>query len=240
MWEVRCPRRRSLRDEGDQRCRSRVHHGARHLPIQLEQMLRPRRHVLDRRASGAMVAEQDTPDRRQVTAVFTWAVTPGREQDFEAWLRDTDAVAEKFPGQEGVTWLRPNGSEHRYYAVLRFRDSDSLRGWIESPQRAEQARKVQGIAVEANPRLTTTGLEAWFNLPGRTVRPPSRWRMSAITLIAVYPPVLLFEYLTHNHWHTWPLPVRTLILPVILSPLLTYAIMPFLSRVFRRFLYGTQ
>jgi len=64
--------------------------------------------------------------------------------------------------------------------------------------------------------------------------------MSVVTLIAVYPPVLLFEYLTHDLWHSWPLPVRTLILPIILSPLLTYAIMPALSRLFKRFLYGNQ
>ena len=186
------------------------------------------------------MAEAGAPDTEPVTAVFTWAVTPGREQDFENWLRITDAEAEKFPGQEGVTWLRPDGENQHYYAVLRFRDSDSLRRWIESPQRAARVQALAGIAAEVNPRLTTTGLEAWFNLPRQAVRPPSRWKMSVVTLIAVYPPVLLFEYLTHDLWHSWPLPVRTLILPIILSPLLTYAIMPALSRLFRRFLYGNQ
>lgn len=64
--------------------------------------------------------------------------------------------------------------------------------------------------------------------------------MSIVTLIAVYPPVLVFDLLTHAWFETWPLPLRTLVLPVVLSPLLTYAVMPFLSRLLRRFLYVNQ
>jgi antibiotic biosynthesis monooxygenase (ABM) superfamily enzyme len=64
--------------------------------------------------------------------------------------------------------------------------------------------------------------------------------MTIVTFIAVYPSVLVLEWLTQGWFEGWPLPLRTLVLPVVLSPLLTYAIMPFLSRVLRPFLYVDQ
>jgi uncharacterized protein len=134
-------------------------------------------------APATIVAEPAAQDREPVTAVFTWAVTPGRETDFEDWLRAIDTEAATFPGQQGVTWLRPEGESHRYYAVLRFSDSQSLGNWTASPQRTAQIRRLQGIAVEEEPRLTTTGLETWFSLPRQAVRPPPRWKMTIVTFI---------------------------------------------------------
>lgn len=177
------------------------------------------------------------PDDEPITVVFTFEVTPGREADFEAWLYEINAKAARFPGHQGVTWLRPEAGSHRYYAVLRFSDSASLSNWIGSPERAAQVDRLAGIAVEAEPRLTTTGMETWFSLPRRSVQPPPRWKMTVVSFIAVYPCVLAFQWLAVGRITGWPLPLRALALPLLLSPLLTYAIMPFLSRRLRRFLY---
>jgi Uncharacterized protein conserved in bacteria len=46
-----------------------------------------------------------------------------------------------------VTWLRPEGDDRRYDAVLQFRDPASLTRWMASPQRAEWERKVEDIAT---------------------------------------------------------------------------------------------
>jgi antibiotic biosynthesis monooxygenase (ABM) superfamily enzyme len=67
--------------------------------------------------------------------------------------------------------------------VLRFSDSQSLGNWTASPQRAAQMSRLQGIAVEEEPRLTTTGLETWFSLPRQAVRSPPRWKMTIVTFL---------------------------------------------------------
>ncbi|MER5910369.1 hypothetical protein ABT124_07660 [Streptomyces sp. NPDC001982] len=58
--------------------------------------------------------------------------------------------------------------------------------------------------------------------------------MSLVTILAVYPFALLYDGLIAEHFHSWPLHWRTANFPIFLAPLLTYAVMPWLSRVLRR------
>ncbi|MEV0208220.1 hypothetical protein AB0H97_23855 [Streptomyces sp. NPDC050788] len=60
-----------------------------------------------------------------VTSVLTGQVRPGREHEFEDWTRGVTRCARRFPGNEGVSWLRPEEG-HRYHAVVRLRDARRL------------------------------------------------------------------------------------------------------------------
>ncbi|MFB6769980.1 antibiotic biosynthesis monooxygenase [Streptomyces sp. NPDC056337] len=181
---------------------------------------------------------QPSPESAEpVTVVYTWEVTPGRETEFEQWAHGLERAAAAFPGHRGVTWLRPESGDHQYHAVVRFADTRSLERWITSPERAAWQERVGNAGHPAHPRLTTTGLETWFNVPGGSAPPPARWKMSLVTIIAVYPFALLYDGLVAEYFRTWPLAWRTLVFPVVLAPLLTYAVMPLLSRLLRRWLY---
>ncbi|MFD9903570.1 antibiotic biosynthesis monooxygenase [Streptomyces sp. NPDC059063] len=177
------------------------------------------------------------PGEQQVSAVYTWLVEPGREADFQEWAHGIQRVAGTFPGQQGVTWLRPEGAGHRFHAVVRFRDTESLERWMRSPERAEWHDRLPGIARPAHPHLTTTGMETWFTVPGGVARPPERWKMAVMTLLAVYPFAFLHTWLAAPHLTSWPLPLRAAVLPLFLSPTLTYVVMPRLSRLLKRWLY---
>ncbi|MFI9557557.1 antibiotic biosynthesis monooxygenase [Nonomuraea endophytica] len=172
-----------------------------------------------------------------MTLVFTWQVLPGREVAFEQWLAGVNAMAKQFTGHLGVMWLRPNKEDGQYHAILRFADAGSLERWLASDERGAWVERLDGIAHEAAPRMSSTGMEGWFSLPGRIVSPPRRWKMALTSFAAVYPCVLLFQWLVAGRLTELPLPLRALVLPVIMAPLLTYALMPWLSRVLRRWLY---
>ncbi|MFD7433919.1 antibiotic biosynthesis monooxygenase [Streptomyces sp. NPDC059861] len=178
--------------------------------------------------------------REPVTVVYTWEVVPGREQEFEQWAHGLEREAAAFPGHRGVVWLRPEGDSHRYHAVVRFADTRSLDRWMTSPERARWQDRVKPFGRSAHPKLTTTGLETWFSLPGTTVRPPARWKMSLVTILAVYPFALLYDGLFAEYFRAWPLVARTLVFPIVLAPLLTYAVMPLLSRLLRPWLYPDE
>lgn len=169
-----------------------------------------------------------------VTLLFTWKVTKGRHDDFEQWLRDVNEASKLFPGHLGVTWLRGG---HHYYAILRFSDPESLRRWLSSGERAAWVDKLQGMATESAPRATTTGMETWFSLPGRVVTPPPKWKMTIVSFAAVYPCGLLFQWLVAGHLLALPVALQAMVLPLLLSPLLTYVLMPKLSVLLRRWLY---
>ncbi len=183
------------------------------------------------------------PDDEPVSVLFTWRVMPGREADFEHWLEEINQVSSRFPGHRGVTWLRPPAGtpeeQRRYHCVLRFDNGRHLSRWLTSPEREVTVRHLAGIAQEAEPRETTTGMETWFSLPGRPVLPPSKWKMALVSFCGVYPLILIFNLLGAEHLAELPLPylLRAAIVPLLLSILLTYLVMPLLSRLLRRFLY---
>lgn len=172
-----------------------------------------------------------------VTTVLTWEVRPGHEREFERWTQGITRCARRFPGNEGVSWLRPEDG-HRYHAVLRWSDAHRLTAWLESDERAEWHKRIAGVATElGGERQSTTGLETWFSLPGTTVRPPVRWKMVLTTFLGAFPCTLLIQWLVAPRTAAWPLPLRAAVFPVVLLPVLTYLIMPLLSRLLRRWLY---
>ncbi|MFI1169026.1 antibiotic biosynthesis monooxygenase [Streptomyces sp. NPDC020801] len=174
-----------------------------------------------------------------VTTVLTWQVRPGHEAEFEEWTRGITRVARRFPGNEGVAWLRPEDG-HRFHAVLRFSDPHRLAAWLSSGQRAEWHGRIERIATEvSSERQSTTGLETWFSLPGTTVQSPPRWKMVLTTFLGAYPFTLLIQWLVAPRTVSWPLPLRAAVLPLVLLPLLTYLVMPRLSRLLRLWLYGS-
>ncbi|MES9538434.1 antibiotic biosynthesis monooxygenase [Actinomadura sp. NPDC000600] len=174
-------------------------------------------------------------DTEPVTSVFTWDVKPGRERDFEEWAEGLHEVATRFPGHRGATWLRAEGSRHRYYTVVNFADQERLDRWLASDERADWIGRVRGIAEEH--RQDTTGMETWFSLPGESVPPPSKLKMIVVTFCAVYPIALLLQAFVTPLTEAWPLPVRALTFPLLVIPVLTLFVMPVLSRAFRRWLY---
>ncbi|MGP4050668.1 antibiotic biosynthesis monooxygenase [Streptomyces sp. 2A115] len=179
------------------------------------------------------------PCTEPVTTVFTWQVRPGREADFEEWTRGVTDSVSRFPGNRGVSWLRPDRG-HRFHAVLHFTDPQRLTAWLTSPERAEWHARIDGIATEvSSERQSTTGLEGWFRLPGTTVQAPPRWKMVLATFLGAYPLTFLIQWLVTPSTTAWPLPLRAAVFPCVLLPLLTYVIMPTLSRVLRLWLYET-
>jgi antibiotic biosynthesis monooxygenase (ABM) superfamily enzyme len=169
------------------------------------------------------------------TAVVTWDVADTCEDEFEKWAHGINDAAARRPGHQGATWLRSEGTANRYYTVVNFTDQEHLRAWMDSAERGEWMHRLDGIAKQH--RHHATGLETWFSLPGEEDDAPPRWKMALVTLLAVYPLSLLFQVLAAPVAQKWPLPLRAATFPLIMVPLLTYAVMPGVSRTFRAFLY---
>lgn len=172
-----------------------------------------------------------------ITTVLTWQVRPGHQHEFEEWTHGIADCARRFPGNEGVSWLRPEDG-HRYHAVLRWSDPRRLAAWLESEERTTWHERIEGIAQEiGSERQSTTGMEAWFSLPGTTVQAPPRWKMVLTTFLGAYPFTLLIQWLVTPATTNWPLPLRAAVFPLVLLPVLTYLVMPSLSRLLRLWLF---
>jgi hypothetical protein len=97
-----------------------------------------------------------------------------------------------------------------------------------------------GQLLEADQGLQQlTGLETWFKLPGGnvpTMKPPPRWKMWLVSVVAVYPLVLTFQALLVPRMAGLPLPLKALSFPLVLLTLMTFVVMPVVTRLLRRWL----
>jgi uncharacterized protein len=191
--------------------------------------------------TGAPAGAQPGTDD-PVTVLYSRRVKPGREADFEAWARGIVAAARQFPGHLGASVLDAPGSRE-YHILFSFADRRSLRAWLESAERHRWLARV-GELLEADRGLQQlTGLETWFKLPGSnvpTMKPPPRWKMWLVSLVAVYPLVLGFQILVVPRMARLPLPLRALLFPLVLLTLMTFVVMPLVTRVLRRWLGPRQ
>jgi antibiotic biosynthesis monooxygenase (ABM) superfamily enzyme len=174
-----------------------------------------------------------------VTVTVARRVAAGREHEFEDWYDGIIAAAGRFPGFLGSGVLRPHTAEQDWHVVYRFADHDSLAVWEQSPERADWLRKADDL-VEETGVSHVTGLETWFSLPGRTAPAPARWKMALVTLGAIVPLVLVMNLTVLPLLSGWPLVARTLVFSGTLTGLMTWVVMPRITRLFRRFLYGRR
>lgn len=178
-----------------------------------------------------------------VTVVITRRVKPGRETDYEAWLARLQAEARGLPGYLGVTTQRPApGGPREYVSALRFDSLASLRAFEQSELRARHLAEVQDFVEADAVWRELSGLEFWFTPPPGTVVPqPSRPRMALLMIAVVFSLVLLIGSGVNAAAALLPLPVpyplRLLLTITIEVLLMTYWLMPRLTRGLARWIY---
>ena len=192
--------------------------------------------------ADAPAGDRLVADELPVTVLYSRRVKPGREADFEAWAHGIVAASRQFPGHLSASVLDDPGSRE-YHVLFSFTDRKSLQAWLDSDERRRWLARV-GELIEADQGLQQlTGLETWFKLPGSnvpTMKPPPRWKMWLISMVAVYPLVLAFQVLVVPRMAGLPLPLRALMFPLVLLTLMTFVVMPVVTRLLRRWLGPRQ
>jgi len=173
-----------------------------------------------------------------VTVVVSRTVEPGYEAQYDEWVRRLVAAATRAKGNRGATLLVPEPGKHGlYHVVMRFRDRKSVNAWEESEVRQELTREADRFSRSS--RQEGTGMETWFSVPEcPELAPPPKWKMSIVAFIAAYVLTVIIIPVELYFFEAWPFPVLNILTNVLLATLMTYAMMPLLSRfIFRRWLY---
>ena len=174
-----------------------------------------------------------------VTAVASRRVKRGREREFEEWVSGILAAANGFPGYLGSEVLRPGDApgDDEYRIVFRFDRKSNLRAWEESEERHRWLREAEPLIHEERVHVLT-GLETWFTLPWKAGEPsPPRYKMAIVTWLAVFPLITLILTLFGPLLGLLPMLLRTLVLTAVMVSLMTYVIIPRLTRLFSFWLY---
>ena len=184
--------------------------------------------------------ERDTivPTGKDVTIVASRVVFPGREKEYEEWVKKMVTAASEAPGNLGVTTLiPPKAKSGLYHVVFRFKDQLSVDTWEDSEIRQKLTREADEFSRYY--RQSASGLETWFTIPEcPQVEAPPHWKQAIVTTIGVYivsTAVVKFLALFHLGWDFL---IENILASALVVATLTWVIMPLLTRVvFRKWLY---
>ena len=171
-----------------------------------------------------------------VTVSVTRHVDPSRTSEMLAWVQAGTSLAEKFDGFLGSGWVRPSADSADWHMLYRFADAESLAAWDASPQREWWLEAAQG-SVEERSRERRTGIEGWFDEPtsveslSPAPKPPPRWKQMVIIFMGFFPLSLAVNYAVgHTALADWPLVLRVFATILVMTPLMTYAVLPWITR----------
>ncbi|MDJ0463869.1 antibiotic biosynthesis monooxygenase [Streptomyces sp. H27-C3] len=174
--------------------------------------------------------------RADVALIAARVVEPGHEAAFQQWARGILAAAAAAPGNLGGGLFHPAEDGAAWIFVHRFRDHETLHGWIDSPQRAKFFAPHEGHRHTEVARRELTGLEGWFTHPGSVSAAPPRWKMAVSSALGIFPVSLLGSAFLTPHLTALPQVARTAVFAALFSVLMTYVAMPAVTRTLRRWL----
>lgn len=195
-----------------------------------------------------------------ITVAIERRIDPARTAEATAWMQAGTDLATSFDGFLGSGWVRAGESSDLWYMLYRFRDIPTLEAWEDSPQRAWWLDSGRAFAREERSERRT-GIEGWFDalsatnvetrMPGAEppgtatgpiVRPippaPARWKQAVTIWLGFFPTNLLASWLLGfaPGFAEWPLIARVLLTTVLLTPIMTYAVLPWVTRLLRPWL----
>jgi len=162
-----------------------------------------------------------------------------------AWVRSGASLAERFPGFLGAGWVRPGTGSSDWHMLYRFADAGALARWEGSDERSWWLTSAQGI-VEHTRVERRTGIEGWFDPPAHssveeaapTAARPPRWKQAVVIWCAFFPLSLLVGYAVSPVAGGVPLWLRTLVTTLVMTPLMTYLVLPRVTRALEWWLQG--
>jgi antibiotic biosynthesis monooxygenase (ABM) superfamily enzyme len=168
---------------------------------------------------------------------ITRRVRPGCEAEFQQALREFFQTSFAHGGVLGATMIvPPPGSDSREFGILRtFANEKEREDFYASPLFKAWEEKCRPLTETGSWTYRQLhGLEAWFRSPHN---PPPRWKMAVATLLGVYPTSLFLSLTVGEVVHTWPLLARSLVFTVGMVALLTWAVMPLVTRLIHSWLH---
>jgi antibiotic biosynthesis monooxygenase (ABM) superfamily enzyme len=186
-------------------------------------------------APASVAAGQD----QSVAFIITHTIKAGEVERYESWLSDILGAVSSFHGYLGREIFRPAQGTRKYTTIVRFDSHDHLNAWVESDKRKSFVSGVTDMLEKGDQHQIRTGVDFWFTPEG--VIAPKTWKQFLLTLTAVYPlsliiprlldPLLIVAPVLGNQF------IGGLLVAAILTALLTFVVMPRLTRLMERWLY---
>jgi len=166
-------------------------------------------------AEPELPADADGP----VTTTVTRRIKPGHQAAYEVF--------------------RPApGASDEYRIVYRFDSAAHLRAWLDSPERAAWLARAEPHVAGPMRTQVLTGLEGWFTLPTQPgAPPPPPYKMAILTWVTIFPLITLVVVASAPLLGRLPLVIRLAVTTLVTVSLMTWVVMPRVTRLLHRWLY---
>lgn len=168
--------------------------------------------------------------------VISTHVRPGHEQDYRAWQDTIDEAASRFPGFVGHELFPPIPTlQDDWVAVVRFETGEQLEAWIHSDVRGRLIGDAERHWDKAQVEKIGGGFPGWFAAgarhAGQAFIPPD-WKQAMTVLLVLYPTVMLLARYLSPAIAFLPLAESMFVGNLVSVAILTWVLMPIVTRVF--------
>lgn len=185
-----------------------------------------------------------------ITVSIRREVDPARISEATAWVQTGVNLANKRPGLLGSGWVRAGEDSQIWHMLYRFTNAETLDDWEQSAERTQWLSTGEGLVRSEHSRRRT-GIEGWFDDPATgSIRlpdaasienvpaAPPRWKQAVTIWLGFFPVNLLFSLamIPVPGWGGLPLWLRVLATTLVLTPIMTYWVLPWVTRSLRRWL----
>ncbi len=177
---------------------------------------------------------------RYVTSIISATVKPDFLADYEKWIAKVNNEARKCEGFFSVDIIRPKSHiQPEYVVILKFDSYENLKNWLNS----ETLQYLNEEAVRYLAHMTNaeqgTGMELWFSRPDNQnyFPQPKYYKRVLMGLIVVYPLSTVIGMMLSPFMQRLPPALQTFFIIAIMSCLMTWPVMPYLTRWLTSWLY---
>lgn len=180
-----------------------------------------------------------SPDAPSTTVVLSRRIKAGKEAEFQAWIEGFDALMATHPGHRSGQVVPPvSGAQDEWVFVYTFDSPQSLKSWLESEDRLRWLAQGEHLVASQGPAQLISGLEQLFGLlPPDVAPPPPVWKVACSVMIGLFPISLLNALFLAPLLKPLPLILRTLTGTVLIVILMTWVVMPGVTRLLKPWLY---
>jgi uncharacterized protein len=174
-----------------------------------------------------------------ITVVVFRRVKLGREADYLAAMGEFIDATRLVDGHLGMQILLPASGSRDYTIIDRFADQMARDAFTASPDYRAWMKKLANM-TEGDPRINElTGIEGWFAQGDEpTLSKPPKYKMAVATLLGVFPVTTALGVIFDPLIASWPLIPRNMVFSVLVVGVLTWLVMPLITRMLHAWLFS--